>query len=86
MVENGLGIVPQEEICFTEYIDDNPFSEAVVYNDPTCFISYISPNDEAIMVVYYDPGICRDPLVWNEANVNWQFANFNWEDPYPIYN
>jgi hypothetical protein len=86
MVETGLGIVPQEEICFTEYIDDNPFSEAVVYNDPTCFISYISPNDEAIMVVYYDPGICRDPLVWNEANVNWQYANFNWEDPYPIYN
>jgi hypothetical protein len=38
------------------------------------------------MVVYYDPGICRDPLKWNEANVYWQYANFNWEDPYPIYN
>jgi len=62
VVEMGLATVPHDEICFTEYVDNNPFSEAVVYNDPTCFISYISPNDEALMVVYYDPGLCRDPL------------------------
>ena len=86
MVENGLGVVPQEEICFTEYIDNNPFSEAVVYNDPTCFITYISPNDEAIMVVYYDPNIRCFGLKWNEADVNWNLANFNWENPFPVLN
>ena len=65
MVENGLGVVPQEEICF---------------------ITYISPNDEAIMVVYYNPNIECFGLQWNEAIVNWNLANFNWENPFPVLN
>lgn len=84
IVETGLGNVPQDEICYSEYIDNNPFSEAVVYNDPTCFITYISPNDNAQMVVYYNPGICKEALKWNEAIVFWENATFNWDNPFPV--
>jgi hypothetical protein len=85
MVETGLGLMPQEEVCFNTYEDDNPFSEAVVYEDPTCFYTYISPNETSIMFVYYDP-TCKEKLKWNKADVDWNMATFNWEDPYPVVN
>jgi len=85
MVETGLGLMPQDEVCFDTYENEKKKDELVVYENPTSFYTYISGNEEAVMFVYYDPnGGCKVKLKWNTAFVDWNEAAFNWEDPYPV--
>ena len=85
LVEMGLANLPQEEVCFVNYIDEN-FYEPVVYRDDLCFYTYISPNDDTNMVVYYNPNVTCFGLKWNEAIVDWNEATFNWETSNPVVN
>lgn len=87
MVENGLAVMPNDEVCFDIYEDEKKNAELVVYEDKTCFYTYLSGNEEAVMFVYYDPNsICKEILKWNTAVVDWNMADFNWEDKYPVVN
>jgi hypothetical protein len=83
VVETGLALMPNTEVCFNLYEDEKKNPEMVVYENPSTFFTYESANETGIMVVYYNPS-CTEYLKWNTAFINWENANFHWNDPAPI--
>ena len=63
-------------------------AEATVYklDDELCYVSYLTDNEDAQAVVYYNPDLVCYSLKWNDANVQWQYADFNWENSNPVVN
>lgn len=84
IVEVGMARMEQTEICFTTYFTDNDDVEMVLYENLSEFFTYITGNDEVQAVVFYDPDINCFGLKWDDANVHWNNADFNWENPTPV--
>ncbi|CAB4136860.1 hypothetical protein UFOVP1479_37 [uncultured Caudovirales phage] len=88
VVETGLAWMEANELCFSEYEDEKKNAEATVYklDDELCYVSYLTDNEDAQAVVYYNPDLVCYSLKWNDANVQWQYADFNWENSNPVVN